>query len=139
MDKNNTSLIFQLLKTSQLIKKKIHNEIPENLSNLPFELLSYLQQSPQSLTSLTQKMQCSKQETSRQVQRAEKHGWVKVMPNPNDKRSKQVSLSTEAKKLLKQGANRYQELEQQWCKDISSSELKNLLKTLQKIDEALSG
>lgn len=137
MDKNNTSLIFQLLKTSQLIKKKIHNEIPENLSNLPFELLSHLQQSPQSLTSLTQKMQCSKQETSRKVQRAEKHGWIIVETDQKDKRGKKVSLTKDAKKLLQQGAKYYQSIEKQWQKELTTHEIKNLTSTLNKIGKLI--
>lgn len=137
MDKKNTSLIFQLLKTSQLIKKKINNEIPENLNHLPFELFSHLGSAPQSLTSLTQKMQCSKQETTRQVQRAQKHGWVSLTPSSDDKRSKQVNLTKKAKDLLQQGTLRYQQLEQQWFNELSAENISQLLNALKKIDKAL--
>ena len=82
-------------------------------------------------------MKCSKQEVSRQVQRAEQLGWVLLKPNPDDGRSKRVCFSESGKDCLRQGLQQYAGLEERWEKRLGKEKVATLKQLLTEIEELI--
>lgn len=131
---NDPTLTFMLMHLSKQLKQRIKQDIQQDNNPIPFELLSHLDRHGKTLKELTQLMQCSKQEVSRQVKRAEEHGWITLQADEHDGRSKRVHYSTEGKKQLKQGLQYYQALENEWQEALGIKKLQQLKRLLTELD-----
>ena len=134
------SLFYLLInngKNAKRIAKQIVQQRSGSAQSLPFALLSQIDEGGNTLAQLTQRLQCSKQETTRQVQLAESHGWVSLQPSETDKRAKIVMLTDFACKQLAQGVDFYQSLEQQLLQGLSEQECEQLMAAQKKLQSLL--
>ncbi len=142
-----SSLLYLLLNNARHAKQHIRQHINtaqsmsgvKSSERVPVSLLSQIDFKGNRLSELKQKLGCSKQEATRQVQQAEQGGWIVVESDANDKRAKRVMLSAKGKQSLSQGFDVYADLESQLLIDFSEKEKKQLLDLLQKLQRNLKG
>lgn len=136
--KDTIPLPYQLINTAKRLKQQIKKLAePEDQRAIPYQLLSTLDNKGRSIMELAAIMQCSKQEVSRQVQRADQLGWIELKPDPKDGRSKRVFFSPAGKDCLKQGRQHYRDLEQQWQDKLGKEKLTTLKELLAELDELI--
>ena len=82
-----------------------------NIKSLPFAFFSVLAKDPCSLSKIAKKLECSKQEASRILKRAQQYDWVIVQTCEEDRREKIVSLSATGRSLLNIGIEVHQNIE----------------------------
>ena len=134
----NDNLLFLLINTARHAKSLIKKHIealhgPYNPAS--FELLSQLDFKGNNLSQLTERLQCSKQETTRIVQQAVDKGWVTVNSAEDDRRKKVITLSAQGQQLLADGFKLYEQLQQQLLQSLDSQQqqqIKTLLRQLNK-------
>lgn len=129
------TLAYLLINSGQKIKKNIKKH-SDSQENIPFDLLSQLIRGGRTSNELTDLIQCSKQEVSRQIKRAQEKQWINIKPCPSDGRAKIVSLSNNGEAQIKEGLNYYLKLESDWEKSLGKEKteaLKSLLKELNDI------
>lgn len=129
-------LVYTLLNTSKKIKRMIQ-KIDNSNDQVPYELLGFLDKNGKTLKQLTDLMNCSKQEVSRQVKRAEKNQWIELAIDENDKRSKKVIIATKGINAIKIGASLYNDIEEEWIKKIGKNKINQLSSILNEINKSL--
>lgn len=128
------TLAYLLINSGQKLKKTIKSE---NESNVPFSLLSQLIKGGKTSNELTELMQCSKQEVSRQIKRAQEKQWITVEPCPNDGRAKIIKLSSSGQSLIAQGFDYYLQLEKDWEESLGKEKVEKLKSLLTDLNNIL--
>ncbi|NRB40646.1 MAG: MarR family transcriptional regulator [Pseudomonadales bacterium] len=138
--KTQTSLVYLLINNGKQAKRIAAQALQAqdvSTQNLPLSLLSQIDKEGNSLAELTSRMQCSKQETSRQVQLAESKGWVVLQASAKDKRAKIVTLTPFAKQQMNQGMDFYADLEKKLLQGLSATEKQQILAVQKKMQKLL--
>jgi len=133
---NSRSLVFTLINTGKRLKQNIKSQTDLG-PNIPYELLAHIDTQGKTLKELSELMQCSKQEVSRQVKRAEENNWITLKPSPEDGRSKRVHFSTTGKHLVKEGFRHYSDIEKQWQKELGKEKIARLKDLLQEVNNLI--
>lgn len=108
------------------------------IKSLPFAFFASLIVGPCTLSKIAKTLECSKQEASRLLKRADENGWVKVESSEQDRREKQVSLSETGMSLLGIGIEVHQTIEQKLEESLGHDEYQMLNRLLGQAVECLS-
>ena len=108
------------------------------VKSLPFAFVASLMSGPCTLTQIAKTLECSKQEASRLLKRADENGWVEVENSEQDRREKQVSLSDTGRSLLGIGVEVHQTIEQKLEECLGHDEYQILNRLLGQAVECLS-
>ncbi|WP_332606112.1 MarR family winged helix-turn-helix transcriptional regulator [Acinetobacter sp. ESBL14] len=108
------------------------------IKSLPFAFFASLMSGPCTLTKIAKTLECSKQEASRLLKRADENGWVNVESSEEDRREKQVSLSETGMSLLGIGVEVHQTIEQKLEECLGQEQYEMLNKLLGQAVDCLS-
>jgi len=139
MDKVKTdkSLVFSLLTTSKVLRLKLKDEI-ETEDCIPYELLANIESQEQTIRDLVKELSCSRQEASRIAQRASENGWVTLKPDPEDGRSKIVTITALGRKKLDYVMKHFAEIDKAWSEQLGKNKMESTKKAIANIHQILT-
>ena len=80
---------------SHIMGVKLREEIDDEVTMVQFRVLTRLQERPITLSELAEQRHVSRQAASLQVQGLVERGWVRRIPDPNDRRQARLEVTDE--------------------------------------------
>ena len=93
-------LLTALPLMNSLMAVKLRQEIDEEITLVQFRVLNQLQERSITLSELAEQRKVTRQAASLQVQGLVERGWVKRIPDPNDRRQAMLEVTSEGLKQL---------------------------------------
>lgn len=91
------------------------------------------------ITELAERAGITKQSMASLVEHLQKHGYLRIKPDPNDGRAKRVVLTERGKAVQREAMRLSRKVERRWAASIGEEDMTNLRSLLERLYQHLEG